>query len=112
ERLLTDELRSSYNRDNVEFRIEWKEIGEGLTLTLPNVVAKYKDKGDIAIDEIVNHIQEALKIMNIKYDLTGKERHINQVIRSTSFATQTKAGKQLITTEHTAETCIFYAHAL
>src|SRR5690625_4174048 len=81
ERLLTDELRSSYNRDNDEFRIEWKETGEGLTLTLPNVVAKYKDKGDIAIDEIVNHIQEALKIMNVKYDLTGKERHIYPVIQ-------------------------------
>ena len=109
ERLLTDELRSSYNRDNDEFRIEWKETGEGLTLTLPNVVAKYKDKGEVAIDEIVNHIQEALKIMNVKYDLTGKERHIYPVIRATSFPTETKAGKKLITTEHTAETRIFYA---
>src|SRR5690625_441582 len=109
ERLLTDELRSSYNRDNDEFRIEWKETGEGLTLTLPNVVAKYKDKGEVAIDEIVNHIQEALKIMNVKYDLTGKERHIYPVIRATSFPTETKAGKKLITKEHTAETRIFYA---
>src|SRR5699024_10090077 len=42
-------------------------------------------------------------------DLTGKERHIYPVIRATSFPTETKAGKKLITTEHTAETRIFYA---
>ncbi|HLR59419.1 MAG TPA: DUF1444 domain-containing protein [Pseudogracilibacillus sp.] len=109
ERLLTDDFRTSFNRDNDEFRIEWKDSGEGLTLTLPNVVAKYKDKGDVAIDEIVNHIQEALKIMNVKHDLKGKEKHIFPVIRATSFPTETNAGKKLITTEHTAETRIFYA---
>lgn len=109
ERLLTDDYRTSFNRDNDQFRIEWKDSGEGLSLTLPIIVAKYNQKGDVAIDEIVNHIKEALKIMNIKYDLTGKEKNIYPVIRATSFPTETKAGKKLLFTEHTAETRIFYA---
>ncbi len=109
ERLLTDDYRTSFNRDNDEFRIEWKSTGEGLNIGLPNVVAKYNQRGDVAIDEIVTHIQEALRIMNIKHNLTGKEKHIFPVIRSTSFPTETKAGKQLLYTDHTAETRIFYA---
>lgn len=109
EKLLTDDLRSSFNRENDQFRIEWKESGEGLSIALPTVVAKYKEKGEVAIDEIVTHIKEALRIMNIKHDLTDKEKYIFPVIRSTSFPTETKAGKKLIYTDHTAETRIFYA---
>lgn len=109
EKLLTDDLRSSFNRENDQFRIEWKESREGLSIALPTVVAKYNEKGEVVIDEIVTHIKEALRIMNIKHDLTDKEKYIYPVIRSTSFPTETKAGKKLLYTDHTAETRIFYA---
>src|SRR5699024_3834598 len=54
-------------------------------------------------------VTEALSIMNQDYTLNQMEKHIYPVIRSTSFPTETKEGKNLITREQTAETRIFYA---
>lgn len=113
-RILEDRLndpgyQTSYNRENDTFRIEWKHSLQGITIALPQVIAKYNQRGDIAIDELEDHVVEALRIMNEKHDLTGKEKHIYPVIRSTSFAKQTKAGTDLLTKEHTAETRIYYA---
>ncbi|HEX6594660.1 MAG TPA: DUF1444 domain-containing protein [Bacillota bacterium] len=108
-RLSKPEYRTSYNRDKDTFRIEWKESKQGVTITLPNVVAKYNERGDEAVDDLVDHILESLKIMNQTYELKGMEKHIFPVVRSTSFPTQTNAGANLVYTEHTAETRIFYA---
>src|SRR5690625_6531123 len=41
--------------------------------------------------------------------LEGREQSIYPVVRATSFPTETKAGKKLVTKDHTAETRIFYA---
>lgn len=109
ERLKRPEYRTSYKRDNDVFRIEWKETKKGISVRLPQVVAKFNERGEVAIDELVNHIQEALTIMNEEHQLAGMEKHIFPVIRSTSFATETKDGRALLTKEHTAETRIFYA---
>src|SRR5699024_12107808 len=76
---------------------------------LTQLVAKYNERGDADIDELVNHVQEALKIMNEEHQLTGMEKHIYPVIRSTSFPIKKKDGTVLLTKEHTAETRIFYA---
>src|SRR5699024_11414471 len=80
-----------------------------ITITLPNVIAKYNERGEKAIDELEEHIKESLRIMNQKYELTGKEAQIYPVIRATSFPEETKSGLQLVTKEHTAETRIYYA---
>lgn len=109
DRLSHPNYHISYNRDKDTFRIEWKESGQGMTVALPNVIAKYNQRGDIAIDELENHIKEALKIMNQRHYLKGKEKYVFPVIRSTSFPTKTKAGTTLVTKEHTAETRIYYA---
>ncbi|PAV30119.1 DUF1444 domain-containing protein [Virgibacillus profundi] len=109
ERLSNDNYRTSYNRDKDTFRIEWKESKQGMTVTLPNVISKYNQRGEEAIDELVDHITEALKIMNEEHHLIGMEKFIYPVIRSTSFPTETKSGMKLLTKEHTAETRIFYA---
>lgn len=109
ERLANPEYRTSYNRDKDTFRIEWKATHKGMTVTLSHVVAKYNHRGTIAIDELENHITEALRIMNHSYELKGMEKNIYPVIRSTSFPVNTKANTALITKEHTAETRIYYA---
>ncbi|MUV39282.1 UPF0354 protein [Lentibacillus sp. JNUCC-1] len=109
ERLLSDDYRSSFNRDKDTYRIEWQDTNEGITITLPNVIAKYNSKGDEAIDELVDHIQEALKIMNEEHELTGMEKQIYPVVRATSFPDTTNAGVKLATREHTAETRVFFA---
>ena len=109
ERLSNPDYRTSYNRDKDTFRIEWKESKKGMTVTLPNVIAKYNQRGDAALDDLEGHITEALKIMNEEHHLTGMEKQIYPVIRATSFPTETKKGTTLVTKEHTAETRVYYA---
>src|SRR5699024_5064537 len=109
DRLKDPAYRNSYKRDNDVFRIEWKESKQGMSIRLPQLVAKYNERGDAAIDELVSHVQEALKIMNEEHQLTGMEKHIYPVIRSTSFPIEKKDGTVLLTKEHTEETRIFYA---
>lgn len=109
ERLSNSEYSTSYNRDKDTYRVEWKSTKKGMSITLPNVVAKYNERGDAAVDELVEHVIEALRIMNEDHQLTGMEKQIYPVIRATSFPTETKAGNKLITKDHTAETRIYYA---
>lgn len=104
-----DQYKTSYNRDEDVFRVEWKKTREGVSVKLPSVIAKYNERGQVALDELINHLKQALEMMNIEYNLTGKEAQIYPVIRATSFPTETKAGKKLLYKEHTAETRIFYA---
>ncbi|MFU0788427.1 MAG: DUF1444 domain-containing protein [Virgibacillus proomii] len=109
ERFNHPELRASYNRDKDSFRVEWKSTKKGITITLPNVVAKYNQKGQGIIDELEEHVKEALRIMNEEQHLAGMEKHIYPVIRSTSFPTKTNSNINLVYKDHTAETRVFYA---
>lgn len=109
ERFSNPEFNTSYKRDEDSYRIEWKESKQGITITLPNVVSKYNKRGDTAIDELEEHVLEALRIMNEEHTLTGMEKNIYPVIRATSFATETNAGTTLVSKEHTAETRVYYA---
>ncbi|WP_173915814.1 DUF1444 domain-containing protein [Halobacillus sp. Marseille-Q1614] len=109
ERLKNDEWTTSFNRDKDTFRVEWKESGKGITITLPNVIAKYESRGEPAINELEDHVTEALRIMNKTHSLEGKEEQIFPVIRAGSFPKKTSEGKKLIHSEHTAETTVFYA---
>lgn len=109
EQLNRDDWRTSFNRDKDTYRVEWRDTQQGITVTLPNVIAKYEQKGKLAIDDLVYHITEALLLMNESPTLEGKEKAIFPVIRSTSFPTETKSGIPLLFTEHTAETRIYYA---
>lgn len=108
-RLNNPDYRTSYHRDKDTFRVEWKETNKGVSIRLPNVIAKYNNRGEAAVDELEAHIVESLRIMNEEHELKGKEKHIFPTIRATSFATEMKDGKKLITREHTAETRIYYA---
>ncbi|HLQ71961.1 MAG TPA: DUF1444 domain-containing protein [Bacillota bacterium] len=109
ERIASPELNTSFNRTKDTYRIEWKASKQGVTITLPNVIAKYNERGVEAIDELEEHIMESLRIMNEKYELTGMEPHIYPVVRATSFPDKTKSGVSLVTREHTAETRVYYA---
>ncbi|WP_347862542.1 DUF1444 domain-containing protein [Salimicrobium sp. PL1-032A] len=109
ERLDNPEWNTSFNRDKDTFRVEWKESHEGITVTVPNVVSKWEQKGEKALDELEEHIKEALRVMNEKTELSGKEKQIFPVIRAASFPVETENGKKLVYTDHTAETRIYYA---
>lgn len=109
ERLANKQYATSYNRDKDTFRIEWKDSKQGINIALPNLIVKYNERGEAALDEMEDHVKEALKIMNEDHQLQGMEKHIYPVMRSPSFPTETKSGTKLIYKNHTAETRIFYA---
>lgn len=104
-----EEWRISFNREKDTYRVEWKDIKQGVTITLPNVIAKYERRGEVALEELQFHVQESLKMMHEEQHLDGKEKNIFPVIRSTSFPKKTKSNIPLVFTEHTAETNIYYA---
>ncbi len=109
ERFSNKEYRTSFNRENDSYRVEWNATQQGVAIKLPNVIGKYEERGEKAIDELVYHVTESLKMMTEKYHLTGNETKIFPVIRATSFPKKSKAGNKLIFTKHTAETNIYYA---
>jgi len=112
-KLLTERLEKegrniAYNREKDQLRVENAESGKGVTLSLGPVLAKWERNREKAIDEIVFYVEEALKAMETEVKITGNERKIFPVIRSTSFP-KTAGGKPLVYDEHTAETRIFYS---
>jgi uncharacterized protein YtpQ (UPF0354 family) len=109
ERLHNPDWTTSFDQKKDVFRIEWKDTKMGMEISLPGVIAKWERRQEVAIDELIDHIKEALKIMHEKQELVGKEKNIFPVIRSTSFPTESKSGKKLVHSEHTAETRIYYA---
>src|SRR5699024_2834893 len=108
ESLSNEDLRTSYNRENDQLRIEWKESKKGLMVELPPLIAKYNDRGEDAVQEVIKDIKQALQLMNEEHSLINMEKHIYPVIRATSFPRES-GGKQLVTMDHTAETRIYYA---
>ncbi|WP_112181668.1 DUF1444 domain-containing protein [Paraliobacillus zengyii] len=109
DRFNNPEWRTSFNRDKDVYRVEWQDTHQGISITVPNVIAKYEQSGENAIDELVYHVEESLKMMHVKQELEGKEKQIYPVIRSTSFPKKTKAGVKMVYSDHTAETRIYYA---
>jgi uncharacterized protein YtpQ (UPF0354 family) len=108
-RLARNDWTFQFDRKKDTLRIEDKETKKGVTISLPGVIAKWHEQKDEAIDEIVYYVEQALNTMQEKHTLSGKEKDIYPVIRSTSFPTETKEGIPLLYDEHTAETRIYYA---
>lgn len=109
EKLQKDNRSLRYDHHNQQLRIEDKETGKGITISLPALVSKWEEKKEQAIEEVVYHVEEALMAMVGAQKLTGKEKNIFPVMRSASFPTETNDGKKLIYDEHTAETRVYYA---
>lgn len=109
EKLSRPDWNINYNRKQDELRVEWQESKKGITVSLPGIIAKWEQVKDKAIDEVVFHVEEALKVMGEDQDLIGKEKHIFPVIRSTSFPVKSNEDIDLIYDDHTAETRVYYA---
>ncbi len=108
-RLAHPNRRFTYDRENEQLRIEQIQTGKGMTISVPGVVAKWHDQKEKAIDEIAYYVEEGLQAMESDAELSGKEKKIYPVIRSTSFPLKTNEGISFIVEEHTAETRIYYA---
>ncbi len=99
----------SFDKEQSVLRVEYLPLKKGVDLDLNKLLAKYENKQEKAIDEIVYYITTSFEAMNKRITLKGKESYIYPVIRSTSFPIETKDGHPLLNEEHTAETRIYYA---
>ncbi|MGE7928052.1 DUF1444 domain-containing protein [Lysinibacillus xylanilyticus] len=99
-----------FDKKHDKLRLNHKKIGKGMELSLPGILAKYNDKQGAAVDEVVYTIEQTFNAMEQEmeqgFQTTTK---IYPVIRATSYPQASKEGHAFITTEHTAETRIFYA---
>lgn len=109
ERLRHPDRVFKFDREKDRLRIEHKQTGQGITIELPGIVSKWQRMGEKAIDEAVYYVAEGLNAMQEEVQLSGQERNIFPVIRSTSFPKEAEEGVPLLFDEHTAETRIYYA---
>ncbi|GLY10303.1 DUF1444 domain-containing protein [Pseudobacillus badius] len=113
-RILEERLKQShrsftFDRERDELRIENEQSGKGITISLPGIVAKWHEKKEKAIDEVIYYAEEALSVMGADHSLSAQEKNIFPVIRSTSFPKEAAEEVPFFIDEHTAETNIYYA---
>lgn len=93
-----------------KLRLNHKTLGHGMDLSLPGILTKYNEKQHAAIDEVIYTIEQTFLAMEIEKEQGfSTSTKIYPVIRATSYPQSSKEGHAFITTEHTAETRIFYA---
>jgi len=109
EKLKNEDFSYHFDRKKDTLRIEDQKVNKGVTISLPSIIAKYQEKKDEALNEFVYYIAESFQAMKEDQQLSGKEKNIFPVIRSTSFPDKTSDEVPLIYDEHTAETRIYYA---
>jgi uncharacterized protein YtpQ (UPF0354 family) len=102
-------VKFSFNREEETLRISRVDNGEGVTVKLSTIVAKYNNQKEKIVDEIVYYVEEAIEQM--KGDtLSGiDDIQIMPVLRSPSFDKKDKDGNEFVIERHTAETNIYYA---
>ncbi|MGE7921628.1 DUF1444 domain-containing protein [Viridibacillus arvi] len=110
ERLSDTHFEWQFDEKHNKVRLDHKELGKGMDISLPGILSKYETKKELAIDEVIYTIQETFSAME-KERVEGFKNldNIFPIIRSTSFPKKSKDGHAFVTTDHTAETRIYYA---
>ncbi len=110
ERLTSKHFQWDFDQEADKLRLDHTVLKKGMEISLPEILSKYKQKQEKAIDEVVYTIAATFRAME-KEQAKGfqSEATVYPVIRSTSFSEKTAAGHAFITKEHTAETRIYYA---
>lgn len=108
ERLQHPDRKISFDRKADQLRIENSLTGKGITISLPGIIAKWNEQKEKAIDEVVYYVEQGLKAMESEVELTGQEKKIFPIIRSTSFPKEAEEGVSFLFDDHTAETRIYY----
>ncbi|WP_158736550.1 DUF1444 family protein [Alteribacillus sp. YIM 98480] len=110
EKRLAGKNRSfAFDKEKSMLRVDHTALKKGVELDLNKLLAKHEKNKEQALEDAVHYINGSFEAMERAVVLKGKEKNIFPVIRSTSFPTETKDGKELLYTEHTAETRIYYA---
>ncbi len=108
--LPSENFQWQFDRKTDKVRLEHSVLKKGMDISLPEILVKYEQKKDVAIEEIVYIIGETFKSMEKEQSVgfTGSTA-IYPVIRSTSFPQKSTAGHKFLMKDHTAETRIYYA---
>ncbi|SDH30885.1 Uncharacterized protein YtpQ, UPF0354 family [Alteribacillus persepolensis] len=110
EKRLTGKNRSfSFDKEKSMIRVDHTALKKGVELDVNKLLAKHEKNHEQALEDAVHYINSSFEAMEREVTLKGKEKYIYPVIRSTSFPEETKEGKKLLYTDHTAETRIYYA---
>ncbi|RHW33240.1 DUF1444 domain-containing protein [Lysinibacillus yapensis] len=110
QRLGMDQYEFIFDKEKDTLRLNHKTLNKGMDISLREILAKYQTIQGKAIDEVVYTIEQTFNAMEKEqnegfHDLSL----VYPVIRSTSFPLQSNEGFAFITTDHTAETRIYYA---
>ena len=100
----------SFDEKKDMLRLDHVTLKRGMNVSLGEILTKYNNKGESAIDEVVYTIEQTFAAMKREAEegFAGQSM-IYPIIRSTSFPQTSKEGNPFVTTDHTAETRIFYA---
>ncbi len=85
ERLSHLDVDFKFNREEETLRIYRTDNNKGITIKLNAIVAKYEDKKETIVDEIVYYVDEAIAQMADKTLESISSSQIMPVIRATSF---------------------------
>ena len=110
QKLGTEKFHYTYDEKQDKLRVEHKELGKGLDISIAGVVSKFEVRKEVAIDEVLYTVSQTFEAMEQEkkqgFDSNAK---IYPIIRSTSFPKASKEGFPFIMEDHTAETRVYYA---
>ncbi len=110
DQLGADQFNFHFDSEKDDLRIEHKTLKQGMTIHLSDILAKYHTIKEKAIEEVVYTIEQTFEAMKKEVNEGIFElANVYPIIRSTSFPLKSNEGSPFITTEHTAETRIYYA---
>lgn len=109
-RLGEEKFVFSFDKEKDLMHLNHKTLKRGMEIGLGKIAAKYEEKKEAAVDEVVYTIEQTFNAMEREkaQGFTGEVK-ILPAIRATSFPKRSKEGNAFITSDHTAETRIYYA---
>lgn len=109
-RLPAEKFDWQFDRKADKLRIVHHTLHRGMDISLPEILSKYEQKKERAIDDVAYTVLETFEAMEAEQTVGfAGQKNIYPVIRSTSFPMESTAGQAFLTKDHTAETRIFYA---
>jgi len=110
DRLSEDQYEFNLDAKTNKLRIQHRSLNKGMELVVGDVLQKYEERKEAAIDEVLYIIQKTFEAMaKEQNEGFAKGLKIFPAIRSGSFPKKSKEGIPFIYEKHTAETTIFYA---
>lgn len=93
-----------------KLRLEHRQLKKGMDLQLGDILTKYDERKEAAIDEVIYIIEQTFDAMaKEQTDGFASGLKIFPAIRSGSFPKKSKEGVPFVTEKHTAETTVYFA---